>query len=420
MPSAKLRPATDRVDLIVVGGGVAGSSLAAVIARAGISVLVLEKSIQYQDRVKGETWVPWGAAEASRLGLANTLLAAGGHHSDSMVLYDPTLPSGGTPGATAGPPEAPEGPGPFINIIHPAACQALTDAAVAGGAEIVRGVESVDVRIGRDPSVRFTTGNGRWRQVACRLVVGADGRSSRARRQAAITLHRQSAPHLISGLLVEGVDGWPQTENAFGTVDDVNFYTMPQGPGRCRFYICHEAGDTHRFAGESGTHRFLAAMRKACLPYAELISHAKPAGPCRTYGAEDTWTETPYAEGLVLIGDAAGYNNPIIGQGLSLAMRDVRIVSGLLLGADQWSPRLFRAYGSERAERMRRVRTVARIAATLFAQFGADAQRLRRTTMTRMAQDPSLALWRASIGLGPDAVPDLIFDEAFSDRLLAA
>jgi 2-polyprenyl-6-methoxyphenol hydroxylase-like FAD-dependent oxidoreductase len=161
-------------------------------------------------------------------------------------------------------------------------------------------------------------------------------------------------------------------------------------------------------------------MRKACLPYADLIKYAEPAGPCRTYGAEDTWTETPYAEGLVLIGDAAGYNNPIIGQGLSLAMRDVRMVSGLLLGDDDWSPRLFRAYATERTERMRRVRTVARIAATLFAQFGPEAQRLRMAAMTRMTEDPSLALWRAAIGLGPDAVPDLIFEEAFSDRLLAA
>jgi hypothetical protein len=69
---------------------------------------------------------------------------------------------------------------------------------------------------------------------------------------------------------------------------------------------------------------------------------------------------------------------------------------------------------------MRRVGTVARIAATLFAQFGEDAQRLRLTAMTRMAEDPTLALWQAAIGLGPDAVPDLIFQEAFSHRLLAA
>jgi 2-polyprenyl-6-methoxyphenol hydroxylase-like FAD-dependent oxidoreductase len=81
----------DAVDLVVIGGGIAGSSLATVMARAGRSVLVLEKSRQYQDRVRGETWVPWGAAEADRLGLANTLLAAGGHHSDRMALGEERL-----------------------------------------------------------------------------------------------------------------------------------------------------------------------------------------------------------------------------------------------------------------------------------------------------------------------------------------
>jgi flavin-dependent dehydrogenase len=36
---------------------------------------------------------------------------------------------------------------------------------------------------------------------------------------------------------------------------------------------------------------------------------------------EDTWTEIPYAEGIVLVGDAGGYNNPIIGEGLSSTTR---------------------------------------------------------------------------------------------------
>ena len=109
-----------------------------------------------------------------------------------------------------------------------------------------------------------------------------------------------------------------------------------------------------------------------------------------------------------------------IAQGLSLAMRDVRIVSDLLLSSNDWSPRQLQAYGRERAERMRRVRAVADIAAALFARFGEDAQRLRMTAMARMAEDPNLALWQASIGLGPDAVPHHIFETPFSQRLLAA
>src|SRR3954451_13259984 len=32
----------------------------------------------------------------------------------------------------------------------------------------------------------------------------------------------------------------------------------------------------------------------------------------------DTWSERPYVRGAVLIGDAAGHSDPIIGQGLTL------------------------------------------------------------------------------------------------------
>ena len=32
---------------------------------------------------------------------------------------------------------------------------------------------------------------------------------------------------------------------------------------------------------------------------------ATPAGPCATYAGDDTWTAAPFADGVVLIGDAA-------------------------------------------------------------------------------------------------------------------
>jgi flavin-dependent dehydrogenase len=41
-------------DVVVIGGGIAGNALAAVLARAGTAVLVLERSTVYRDRVRGE------------------------------------------------------------------------------------------------------------------------------------------------------------------------------------------------------------------------------------------------------------------------------------------------------------------------------------------------------------------------------
>ena len=67
-------------DIVIVGGGIGGGALATVLAREGLSVLVLEKSTVYRDHVRGEWLAPWGVVELKRLGLYDTVRAAGGHH----------------------------------------------------------------------------------------------------------------------------------------------------------------------------------------------------------------------------------------------------------------------------------------------------------------------------------------------------
>ena len=75
-------------DLIVVGGGIGGSALAAVMAGAGSKVLLLEASEIYEDRVRGEWISPWGVTEVKRLGLHDLLVGAGGHHIETHISYD--------------------------------------------------------------------------------------------------------------------------------------------------------------------------------------------------------------------------------------------------------------------------------------------------------------------------------------------
>ena len=56
-------------DVVVVGAGIAGASIAAVLARGGIEVLLLERQREHRDRVRGEYMAPWGVLEARAVGL---------------------------------------------------------------------------------------------------------------------------------------------------------------------------------------------------------------------------------------------------------------------------------------------------------------------------------------------------------------
>src|SRR5690349_19044111 len=74
-------------DVIVVGGGLAGSTLATVLVRQRRKVLVLERETVFKDRVRGENMLPWGAAAARRLGVLDDLVAAGGHRVPFFNIY---------------------------------------------------------------------------------------------------------------------------------------------------------------------------------------------------------------------------------------------------------------------------------------------------------------------------------------------
>jgi 2-polyprenyl-6-methoxyphenol hydroxylase-like FAD-dependent oxidoreductase len=121
-------------DLVIVGGGIAGSTLALVMARRGASVTVLERQRSYTDRVRGEYVHPWGVADAQRLGLVDLLLDAGDVFATRAVGYDESLPSEAAEARSrdigALIPRVPGG----LGVGHPAACRALSQTAEAAGA----------------------------------------------------------------------------------------------------------------------------------------------------------------------------------------------------------------------------------------------------------------------------------------------
>ena len=70
---------------------------------------------------------------------------------------------------------------------------------------------------------------------------------------------------------------------------------------------------------------------------AEVYANASPAGPLATFEGRTTWAESAYRNGVALVGDAAANTDPTWGQGLSMALRDARVLRDHLLASDNWN-----------------------------------------------------------------------------------
>jgi menaquinone-9 beta-reductase len=280
-------------------------------------------------------------------------------------------------------------------------------------------VQVTEVSVGAHPGVTYEV-DGKTTQATCRLLIGADGRTSEVREAAKIVLHQDKPHHWFAGLLVDGAAGWNADMQAIGTEGDFAFLAFPQGGGRVRVYGGYALAQNQRFRGPEGPRRFLDAFALSCSPENRHLVAGTPAGPLFSYFNNDSWTDQPFAEGVVLVGDAAGWNDPIVGLGLSITYRDVRIVSELLKGDDDWAALSFASYAEERAERMRRLRFAAHLQAAIDMEFGEAAKARRRRLFEQGASDPSLRAHGFAVMAGPEALPPEMFTEAHRARVLGA
>jgi len=404
-------------DVVIIGAGIAGSALACMLGRRGMAVTVLERDLEPVDRVRGEYMTTWGVAEAARLELYDVFLRAGWYHTARLVPYDENTPLEQAEAAALNLSALLPGvAGPMCGS-HPRLCRELAAAAAEHGATVLRGVQRIVVVPGVEPQVRWDC-RGVSQQCTPRLVVVADGRNSPTRHQLGFELEQDPPHNLIGGMLVSGVPEWPEDAYSIGTQGQMMYYVFPQGAGRLRLYSCWNAGPKHRFGGAERREKLLRAFSElTCLRHSESIGRATPEGPFNAFSNEDHWVTDPTRPGVVLIGDAAGFTDPITGQGLSSALHDVRLVSDIV-GEGDCSRHAFRPYVEQRTERMRRLRVTARLAATMRAEFGPAAAERRARVMARTrAGWPSPVM---SAFLGPDELPAHCFDPAAVEALLAA
>ena len=305
-----------------------------------------------------------------------------------------------------------------LDVGHPEACEALAGAAAEAGATMLRGVGDVDVVPGARPTLRYEL-DDQVTTVSAGLVVGADGRTSSIRRRLGLALQETAPRTLAGGMLVDGLDGWPADQMSLGTEGDLYYLVFPRAHGRARLYLLHDLAQRGRFAGADREARFLDAFRFRCLPDTDVFRAARPAGPCAFYPMNDTWIDYPSAPGVVLIGDAAGWNDPIIGQGLSIALRDVRMVADVVRAGPDRSAAAFTPYVRERRERMRRLRIAAEVQTALVATFTRAGAARRAAFNAVFRTDPVLGGTRLAAQLGPENSVAEAFDPDTVARILA-
>ena len=284
--------ATQNYDLLIIGGGIAGASLAGAMAKQGARVLVLESETRFRDRVRGEAIMPWGVIEARALGIYDVLVAAGAVPITYWDSYQGADRSGhrNLVSTTAIKEH-------ILACYHPYMQEALLQWAQDSGASVKRGARarSVEAADGKGTNVIVEVEvAGGSESIAARLVVGADGRGSAVRSWAGFDVIKDPDRNLVAGVLLEGIDLPEDAAHAWLQADAGHFvFHWPQGNGMARAYLCTSPGAGSRLSGAGDFTRFIEGCEAAGVP-ADVYSQAKAAGPLATFDGAGTWVRDAY------------------------------------------------------------------------------------------------------------------------------
>jgi 2-polyprenyl-6-methoxyphenol hydroxylase-like FAD-dependent oxidoreductase len=394
-------------DLIVVGGGLAGSSLAIALAGRGIRTLILEQQEEFRDRIRGEVLMPWGSLEAKGLGIYDLLL------KDCAIetAYFSTFTNGSppairdlratTPAATC-----------CMTFPHSEMQAVLLKQAEALGAEVRRGHLASGVTSGEVPRVHI---GDDIRGLSARLVVLADGRDSRLRSLLGFEVRHDECQLFTAGMIMEGDINYSEflADEARTPANTVNLFYDPKGgrmviamriaPKRNRVYLVyHKDVLPKRLSGRHSVEEMIRQLQEVGAP-SHWFDGARQAGPFASFDGSHRWVGSPYRDGVVLIGDAAAATDPAWGRGLSRTLRDVRLLRDRLLESSDWRLAA-EAYASDHDDFYGRMRRLEEMQTTLLFERGDAADRRRDHAFALFARDSSRI--PDALGLGPEAPSD--------------
>ena len=304
------RPGGEWWDVIVVGGGPAGSATAGRLARGGHRVLLLDRADFPRSKPCGECLNPAAVAALDRLGALSAVLAAEPARLQGWRIHA----SGGTAFDGLFPPER-----PGLALPRATLDALLLAHARALGAEVRTGVRVIDLlwKDGRVIGVRIA-GFGET-ELWARLVVGADGLRSVVVRRLMLLRRRPRLRKIALAAHVRGLDlGGTGELHAFpwGCIG-----VAEVGDGSANLTLVLNGDEAEGIGGDR------AGFFDQTLRQLPRFAPTRRIDAVLATGPFDWPTRRIVADGALLVGDAAGYYDPFTGQGIFRALRGAELAA---------------------------------------------------------------------------------------------
>jgi geranylgeranyl reductase family protein len=312
-------PATETYDVIIAGAGPAGSTAGFILSRSGLKVLLIDKSRFPREKVCGGMITYKTVRLLERVfGLTVTSLSEKGIIEYEAASYEVRSKNSVIAHGKYAI--------PFRFIDRKRYDYFLLTMARESGAEVIEGDRIASLDVLRSA---VTTASGR--QFAAHAIIGADGVNSRIRRSFPSDLFGRedwnenlAAAHEIA---VSRDDLDQQVNYPVLYYDFIEFgyaWIFPHGEkaviGMCGLKSKNSKNILSAFRG------FLSALNVPLKQDHKIFSYVLPYG---------NYLPEPVFRNILLVGDAAGLADPLLGEGIFYAQRSAEMAAQAIMGSLQ-------------------------------------------------------------------------------------